>query len=101
LCYFGKETSDYQEAFSSGFEILELGQTTIIPREQLKLNDLNNSIQHFVHLFPLVKPRLLKACAACIQADGVVTNEQFELLRTISALLDCPIPMMAIDVSNN
>ncbi len=30
--------------------------------------------------------------AICINADGVVTPEEAELLRAIASLLDCPIP---------
>ena len=44
------------------------------------------------NLKPLQKPRLLKAMAICINADGVVTTEEAELLRAIASLLDCPIP---------
>lgn len=97
LSYFGAKGGDYQSNFSAGFSLLDLGSTQIISYEQLKLEDLNNAIQHFMYLYPLVKPKLLKACAACIQADGIVTIEQFELLRAISALLDCPMPIMSAD----
>lgn len=38
------------------------------------------------------KARLLEACAASVMADGVVTRTEAELLRAISALLECPLP---------
>ncbi len=44
------------------------------------------------NLKPLQKPRLLKAMACCINADGIVTPEEAELLRAVASLLDCPIP---------
>ena len=44
------------------------------------------------NLKPLQKPRLLKAMASCVNADGVVTPAEAELLRAVAALLDCPIP---------
>ena len=44
------------------------------------------------NLKPLQKPRLLKAMASCINADGIVTPEEAELLRAVACLLDCPIP---------
>ncbi|MDG2090077.1 MAG: M48 family metalloprotease [Gammaproteobacteria bacterium] len=43
-------------------------------------------------LKPLQKPRLLKAMASCINADGIVSPEEAELLRAVASLLDCPIP---------
>jgi Zn-dependent protease with chaperone function len=103
LCYFGKENSatGFEQAFDSGFKLLELGESSIISRDQLSLEDLNNALHHFAHLYPLVKPRLLKACAACIQADKTLTIEQYDLLRAISALIDCPMPLMNIELKIN
>lgn len=43
-------------------------------------------------LKPLQKPRLLKAMASCINADGIVSPAEAELLRAVASLLDCPIP---------
>ena len=56
------------------------------------LGQLEKAIDKLNHLKPLQKPRLLKAMAACINADGVVTPEEAELLRAVGSLLDCPIP---------
>ena len=56
------------------------------------LGQLEKAIDKLNHLKPLQKPRLLKAMAACINADGVVTPEEAELLRAVASLLDCPIP---------
>lgn len=97
--YAGKQNQheSYQEIFSKGFDVLELGNTAITPQDQLQLTDLNKAMFHFSHLFPLVKPRLLKACATCIQADGHVGIEQYELLRVIAALLDCPMPLIRLE----
>lgn len=102
LTYFGEQNAvqDKQHVFASGFNSLELGETHIVAQEQLHLRDLNNALNHFSYLFPLVKPRLLKACALCIQADGHVSLEQFELLRVIAALLDCPMPLMELAPTN-
>ena len=44
------------------------------------------------HLKPLQKPKLLKAMASCINADGIVSSAEAELLRAVASLLDCPIP---------
>jgi Zn-dependent protease with chaperone function len=53
---------------------------------------LEKATDLLIHLKPLQKPRLLKAMASCINADGVVTPEEAELLRAVATLLDCPIP---------
>ncbi len=87
----------YQDVFNMGFEMLDLGSTVIVPQAQLQLSDLNKAMLHFSHLFPLVKPRLLKACALCIQADGDVGIDQYELLRVVAALIDCPMPLIELE----
>lgn len=40
----------------------------------------------------VVKQRVLNACAACIAADGKMTIDEMELLRTVADALDCPMP---------
>src|SRR5690606_35654460 len=87
LSYFGKQGSaaQYQQVFAQGFNSLDLGETQIIDQSQLQLGDLDSVMYQFARLYPLLKPRLLKACALCIQADAYVSIEQFELLRVMSA----------------
>jgi len=41
---------------------------------------------------PTVKRMLVRACAACIRHDRKVTLEEAELLRAVTAALDCPMP---------
>ncbi len=103
LSYVGAEQgqANYQKVFEKGFSVLDLGTTAIVPRDQLKVQDLSHSVHHFMHLYPLQKPLLLKACAACIQADQQVKLIQFELLRTVAALLDCPMPLMSLEPKND
>ena len=67
----------------------------ILPRDELSLSMLNNALDTLNQLKPLVKPRLLKACAACILHDGKTTIPAQELLRTISICLDSPMPLLA------
>lgn len=53
---------------------------------------LEKATDHLKNLKPLQKPKLLKAMACCINADGLVTSDEAELLRAVASLLDCPIP---------
>jgi hypothetical protein len=53
---------------------------------------LNRAIADLQELRPLVKPQLIKACAATVLADDVVTPRQAALLRGVAAALDCPLP---------
>lgn len=69
-----EKTLSFKSTFKDDTEVLE------------KATDLLKNLK------PLQKPRLLKAMAACINADGLVTSEEAELLRAVASLLDCPIP---------
>jgi len=39
-----------------------------------------------------LKPRIIKACAACLMYDGKTTIKGQELLRTVASCLDSPMP---------
>lgn len=61
-------------------------------REAMTLSRLNTAIDQLALLKPLSKPKLLKACLACVTADGRVVPKEMELMRAISDSLDCPMP---------
>ena len=80
-------------------KVFELGKKEIgafafkiVPLEELSLNKLNNALDKLMQLKPLLKSRILKACAAVIMADGESTRKGYELFRTISSNLDSPVP---------
>ena len=52
------------------------------------LNDLDG-------LMPIAKELVIQSLVSAIQADGVVSVEEAELLRVICASLHCPIPAQA------
>jgi len=81
-----------QRAFDMGKKAIGAGALNIVPRKGLSLRILDGAVDKLDMLKPLMKPRLLKACAACIAADGEATSVGIELLRAISSSLDCPMP---------
>lgn len=81
-----------EHAFNSGRSQLPELALEILPKAQINLGSLNDVIDKLNYLKPLLKPRVLKACAACIGADGKVSASERELLRAFSAALDCPMP---------
>ena len=97
LCHTGKQQGiDQQHAFNIGNR--ELGNFDIQLREKntLNLTVLNRALDELVHLKPLEKPQLLKACAACITADKTITMTEAELFRAIADTLDCPMPPLVV-----
>jgi Zn-dependent protease with chaperone function len=89
-----EDDSEAANAFDHGKK--EIGATAfnIIPRENLSLNNLNQSLDNLMQLKPLVKPRILLAMVAIVLSDAKTTARGVELVRTISSCLDCPMPRM-------
>ncbi|MBI1422306.1 MAG: M48 family metalloprotease [Gammaproteobacteria bacterium] len=85
-----------QQAFEAAAQQLGLPGLVIAPQSAINLNVLNTAIDKLAMLKPLVKPQFLKACAASITADGVVTATELELLRAIANAIDCPMPPLDV-----
>ncbi|MEX2365767.1 MAG: hypothetical protein WD601_04130 [Pseudohongiellaceae bacterium] len=81
------------QAFASAAEYLQ--EKAAISYQAVDAGDirpLDEAVDKLRLLKPLQKPMLLKAMAACINADGRVTPVEAELLQAVGSLLDCPIP---------
>jgi len=87
-----KNQQDIENAFSAGNEQLEEVDLQLLPKTKINLAVLNEAIDTLNLLKPLVKPQVLKACAACIASDKRISAGERELLRAFSAALDCPMP---------
>ncbi len=84
-----------EPAFRAGATEAGFSELELLPRDALNLKILNDSLDTLEQLKPLAKPRLLKACAACLLHDGNTTIPAQELLRTIASCLDSPMPLLA------
>jgi len=85
-----------EQAFNFGVKEIGAHAFKIIPKSELTLNSINASLDQLMQLKPLLKSRILKACAAIIMSDGKTTRKGIELFRTISSSLDCPVPPLNI-----
>ena len=81
-----------QHAFESGVKNIGAMAFKIIPKKDISLNEVNSSLDELMQLKPVLKERILKACAAIIMVDGKSTRKGIELFRTLSSSLDCPVP---------
>lgn len=79
-------------AFQAAVRELEMEGLQLIPEKEIDLEQVDRALERLALLKPLLKPRLLKACAACVAADDEITATEMELLRAFSSLLDCPLP---------
>ena len=89
------DAAEAERAFNAGIAAAGTTALKFAPREQLTLANLNDAIDKLEELKPPLKPRLLKACAACLMHDGHATIEGQELLRTIASCLESPMPPLA------
>ena len=96
LSYLAHNTHDSKmdalHAFQAAARELEMEGLKFLNESELDLDALDQAMDKLAQLKPLLKPRLLKAAAACVTADGEVTALEMELLRAFSSLLDCPLP---------
>lgn len=56
------------------------------------LNQIDAALADACALAPLEKPRLIKACATSVLADGEIKPKEYELIRAIADSMDVPMP---------
>lgn len=90
-----------QVGFDAAMSVLGWPSTKLVPKEALKLSEFESAMQALAQTKPLQKPLLLKALTATALSDGKLDPREIELLRAFSAILNCPIPPLAIESPNN
>lgn len=78
-------------AYTAGASTLGI-QRRFIQQHSFDYEQMNQSLGKLRQLKPLVKPTLIKGCAATILADGQVSATEGALIQGIAATLDCPLP---------
>ncbi len=53
---------------------------------------LDTALDELARLSPPLKFKVLKASAACINADNRITDTEAELFRAVADALGCPVP---------
>ena len=80
------------QAFASARAALPFDHLAFADQGMPKMQDLDKALGRLNQMWPLQKPRLLKAMACCIEHDGRVTDAEAELMRAVADVLDCPMP---------
>lgn len=83
---------DTASAHAQALEAAGLAPAVVPQAASLTLGRVGEALERLRLLAPLAKPRLLKACLAAAEADGIYRVAEVELLRTVAATLDCPLP---------
>ncbi len=87
----GRTPDEAEAAFRAGMAHMGL-EGEFDPRPDPDFRRLNDALRALRKTAPLKKPRLIKACAAAVTADGRVSVREGALLQGIAAALDCPLP---------
>jgi len=83
---------DDDKAFVAGTRHLTEVPVRMLPREECGVGQLDSALRELAQAAPKLRGRLVDACAACICADASVSQEEGELLRAVSDMLNCPMP---------
>ena len=82
----------------------EAGMTVVLPMrapEYTPLKDwprqLSDALPRLEQLEPMAKKRVIDGLVKTITSDEVMTEAESELLRTVCALLHCPLPPMLVE----
>ena len=95
LAQAGQDTpAEMAVALAAGWR--QLGAGGPPPETELEaagdLAQLDAALERLDQAAPLLKQKILQACAQAVAADGVITDTEAELLRAVADTLDCPTP---------
>jgi len=95
FAYYGhNDQVERQAAYNSTLMYIGLIKEEVnMPRlNAIKYSMIHDSLQAIMHASPGLKQKFLSACFHCCLHDGEIILEEFELLRMVAKVLDCPVP---------
>ncbi len=93
----GAEDEEARTLFQRSTHGLLPAGRTLLPLTHCASHKLGNAVDRLADLSPLLKGPVIDAAADLVLADGKVQVQEAELLRTIAALLECPLPPLFAD----
>jgi hypothetical protein len=80
-------------AYSRGWTALGVeGSRLLQPAMACTMAAVDKALDRLALTPPLLRERVVRACAACAAADSQLSVEEGELLRAVADALDCPLP---------
>ncbi len=79
--------------FRHGADELGFNDMQLMPREQCSVAAFSKAVHELADCYPLLKPRILKAMALAASADGRLNPSEREIIASMAAVMDCPVPM--------
>jgi len=98
VSHAGTQPEGAAKAFAAGAKQLGLADLALNDRTSLSLPAAGEALDKLRSLAPLAKGELVGALFAAVTADGKVRIAEAELMRLVSAALDCPLPPMLTQI---
>ncbi|MEM8500426.1 MAG: M48 family metallopeptidase [Pseudomonadota bacterium] len=86
----GENQQAAEQAFAEAMNELDFDSSPELSLPPLA--EIDAALADVCAVAPLEKPRLIKACARSVLADGEVSAEEYELLRAVADSIDVPMP---------
>lgn len=80
------------DVFRAGADALGFTDMTLLSPQQCNVATFSKALQSLANCYPLLKPRLLKAMSLAAAHDGVLSPEEQEIIASMAAVMDCPVP---------
>src|SRR5262249_32678226 len=87
-----EDPKDIEAAFQRGAQQIVGDEMELREAAACRLSDVDGALDRLNQASPLIKKGVLTACAETVAADGVIQENEAELLRAIADTLDCPVP---------
>lgn len=101
LAYVGSDDSaEVQKAFAAGVPYLHApgdAGVALLPVSDCGIDKLDAALNRIALAVPNIKKNLIAAGAQVAGADGVIKENEAELLRAVADTLDCPVPPFMAD----
>jgi hypothetical protein len=94
LAHMGR--GDPELAFAAAIADLELQDARLLPLAQCSVADFSKAVDDLGLLFPLLKPRALKAMSIAARCDDEISPLERELIYAVAAVMDCPVPSLEL-----
>lgn len=85
-------SGDPAKMFSLAATNLGFPALSLMPREQCSVAGFSKAVHELADCYPLLKPRLFKAMALAAGYDGFVSAPEREIITSMAAVMDCPVP---------
>lgn len=92
------DPEDAQGAFNRGIGSAGLYNLTLLPAERCQLSDFKKAVNDLACCYPHLKPKLINGFINCVKQDGRITIIEKEMVHSIAAAMDSPIPQLEIEV---